>query len=76
MRIGMMEIVIILLAVGAVVGSKQLPMFGRKAGKAVKELKINSKEFTDAVKSVKEEINDIKDLVTIDLVDEVSNEKK
>lgn len=76
MRIGMMEILIILLVVGAVAGSQQLPMIGKKAGKAVKELKKNSKEFTEAMKSVKEEMNDIKDMVTIDLTDEVNNEKK
>jgi len=76
MRIGFMEILIVLVGIGAVVGSKQLPLIGRKAGKAVKEVKKNSKEFTEAIKSVKEEIDDIKDIVTIDLTDEVNNEKK
>jgi len=67
MRFGPMEILLILLLVGAVVGTKNLPKLGKKAGEAVKELKDNSSEITDAVKAVNNEVKELKDAVTLDL---------
>lgn len=67
MRIGPIEIALILVAVVAIFGTKNLPMFGKKAGEAVKDLKENSKEITEAIKAVKTEVKEIKEVVTIDL---------
>lgn len=69
MRIGPMEIILIVLVITVVIGTKNLPAFGKKAGTAVKEFKENSKEITEAVKAVNTEIKDIKDAVTLDLSD-------
>ena len=67
MRIGPLEIALILIVVGMLIGTKQLPAFGRKAGEAVKDFKVNSKDMTDAVKVVKSEIDDVKNAITMDL---------
>jgi len=70
MRIGPMEIILILLAVTAVVGTKQLPKLGRAAGQAANTMKENTKEFTAAIKAVEDEMKDIKEMVTVDITSE------
>lgn len=74
MRIGPMEIILILLVVAAVFGTKNLPVFGKKAGEAVKDFKENSKELTDVMKTVNNEVKEIKEAVTIDLKEPVNHE--
>jgi len=66
MRVGPMEIILILGAVGALVGTQKLPKLGKAAGEAVKTMKDNTKEFTEAVKLVDDEMKDIKGMVALD----------
>lgn len=70
MRIGPFEIALIFAVAVAVIGTKNLPSFGKKAGEAVRDFKVNSKDITDAVKVVKDEIDDVKEVLTLDLKNE------
>jgi sec-independent protein translocase protein TatA len=48
-RIGMAELIIILLIVLLIFGAAKLPEIGRSLGKAIKEFKKGSKELEDHV---------------------------
>lgn len=74
-RLGPLEIILIVLGIALVIGTTNLPTLGKKAGLAVKEFKENSKDITDVVKSVNSEIKDIKTAVTMDLSDDIEEAK-
>ncbi len=70
MRIGPMELILIFVVIAAVVGTKNLPNLGKNAGKAVRGLKANTQEITDAMKAVNEEVKEIKESLTLDSITE------
>ena len=50
-KLGLGEIVVILIIALIVVGPKKLPEVGRSIGKAINEFKKGSKEMTDELKN-------------------------
>lgn len=71
MRIGPLEIILILALIIAVFGSGNLPKLGRKAGESIRGFKENSKEITETVKFVKDEVEDIKKVISDDLAEKI-----
>ena len=70
MRIGPVEIIFIVLAIAVLVGTQKLPKLGKAAGQAVNTMKENTKEFTEAIKVVDDEMKDIKEMASIDFTSE------
>lgn len=75
MRIGPMEITLILVVCLVVFGAKNLPGIGAKAGKAVKEFKLNTKDFSDSVKLLNNEVQDIKKVITDDIQENITDDE-
>lgn len=74
MRIGLIEIALIVIAIAAVVGTQQLPKFGKAAGQAAKAVKDSTKELTDAIKVAEGEINDIREMASEMTAIDISSE--
>ena len=51
-RIGMGELVVVLLVVLLVFGAKRLPEIGQAIGRAIKEFKKSTREFEDDANSI------------------------
>lgn len=67
MHIGLIEILLIALAMAAVMGTKQLPKFGKAVGRIAKDVKENTKTFTETIKVIDGEMKDIREMASVDL---------
>ena len=59
-RIGMPEVILIVLVIIILFGSKKLPEIGSALGKAIKEFKKATKGLDDEVKEISEDKNNEK----------------
>lgn len=75
MRIGPMEVTLILIVVIMVFGIDNLPKLGAKAGDAMKEFRGSAKEINESVKVFKDEMNDIKHVFTEEIQEKEVDDK-